>query len=64
MTDIVERLNEVGDWVSDKEWHQHPLAAEAQREIKRWRANPKDAVLWRKRHKPNGWTFAPNTVHS
>lgn len=38
MIDIVERLGEIGDWVADKEWHQHPIAAEAQREIASLRA--------------------------
>jgi hypothetical protein len=43
-TDILQQLDEIGDWVSDKEWHQHPIAAEAQREIKRLRANHRDVV--------------------
>lgn len=44
MSDIVDRLGEVGEWVSDKEWHQHPIAAEAQRVIRSLRANHKDIV--------------------
>ena len=44
MTDIIVRLGEIGDWVSDKEWHQNPIAAEAQRAIQTLRANHKSVV--------------------
>jgi hypothetical protein len=33
MSDVVERLNEVGHWISDRVWCQDPIAAAAQREI-------------------------------
>ena len=42
--DIIERLGEIGEWVSDKEWHQHPIAAEAQKTIQSLRANHKSVV--------------------
>ncbi len=47
--EIVQRLNEVGDWTSDKTWEQNAIAAEAQRVIKRLVANHKDVVETKRR---------------
>lgn len=44
MPDLINRLGEIGEWVSDKEWHQHPIAAEAQRAIQSLRANHASVV--------------------
>jgi hypothetical protein len=49
MSDIIAQLGEVGEWISDKEWHQHPVASEAQRAIKRLRSNHKDVVKIKRR---------------
>jgi hypothetical protein len=47
--EIIQKLDEVGDWTSDKVWEQNTIAAEVQRVIKRLIANHRDVVETKRR---------------
>jgi hypothetical protein len=42
--EVIKRLDEVGEWTSDKTWEQNAIAAEAQRVIRRLMENHKCVV--------------------